>query len=69
MWDNDEIQFTRLVAEINAIGLSQEDKQALCDSMDLEPAELEELFVRAEKNWETFKLAATKERNRSRNDH
>lgn len=54
-WNDNSIQFPRLLAEIAAIGLSREDKDALCASMDLEPAELEELFVRAEKEFEQMK--------------
>lgn len=54
-WLNDNIQFTRLLAEISALGLSQEDKEAICASMDLEPDELESLFIRAEKQWEEIK--------------
>lgn len=55
IWDDDIIQFTRLLAEISYLGLSREDTDALCESMDLEPGELESLFVRAEKRFELIK--------------
>ena len=55
-WKDDRIQFARLLAEISAIGLCPEDKQAICESMDLEPAELEALFSRAEASWEEIKV-------------
>ena len=54
MWDNDLIQFARLLCEIAA---TQEnfDAAPLVESMDIDPAELNELFDRAHDVWEKFK--------------
>lgn len=53
-WENDFIQFARLLNEIRA---TQEDfdEEALCDEMDLEPSDIDELFDRAMIVWETAK--------------
>ena len=55
VWHDDNVQFTRLLAEISYLGLDQTAKTALCESMDLEPAELESLLIRAEKAFERLK--------------
>lgn len=55
IWDNDEIQFPRLLAEIFAIGLDQHQKLLIRVSMNLESSQLDELFQRAEQRWETIK--------------
>ena len=48
IWNNSAIQFPRLLAEINAcVDISEKDIQALCESMDLDIAEVDELFERA----------------------
>lgn len=49
-WNNDSIQFPRLIAEIIA---TQEklDIPALCESMDISVDELDELFERAQQAW------------------
>lgn len=52
-WNNDTLQFPRLLAEISA---TQElDMQALADSMDLSLDEVNELFDRAGEVWEGIK--------------
>jgi hypothetical protein len=55
LWSDDSIQFTRLVAEIAAMGLADEDRAELCGRLDLEGEELQELFQRAETTWEQMK--------------
>ena len=57
LWDDDLTQFARLIAEINAIDLTAQQHQDLCTSMDLEPHELNELFVRAHERFEASKRA------------
>lgn len=53
VWDNNLVQFARLLAEINA---TQEiDRDALLESMDILPSELDELFDRAHDVWEKAK--------------
>lgn len=54
LWDNDLIQFARLLDEIRA---TQEnlDYDSLCESMDLEPDDIDELFERAMKVFERAK--------------
>ena len=56
MWDNNLVQFARLLCEIVA---TQEDfdSDALCYSMDLEAADLDDLFDRAHNVWESAKEA------------
>ncbi len=55
LWQNDYIQFTRLLAQILAVGLSEETLDELCDSMDLERSEVYELLVRAQVKWDAIK--------------
>lgn len=53
LWEDNSIQFPRLIAEIMA---TQElDFTTLCESMDLSPDDLEELFDRAHYAWERAK--------------
>lgn len=54
VWDRDEVQFPRLLAEIMA---TQEDLdlEILAESMDLELALVSELFDRAQHEWELVK--------------
>jgi len=55
-WRDDAIQFPRLLAEIvGTLSLTEEQKQALCDSMDLEWAQIEELLNRAQETWDARK--------------
>lgn len=55
-WGNDEIQFARLIEELNAVGaFTDEVVQGLCVSMDLEPGHIEELIDRATVKWEGAK--------------
>ncbi|VWC52672.1 hypothetical protein BLA13014_08020 [Burkholderia aenigmatica] len=57
LWDRDDIQFPRLLAEIMA---TQEnlDMSALAESMDLSVEEVSSLFDRADKAWEMIKAEA-----------
>lgn len=54
LWERDEVQFPRLLAEISATQDSL-DVAALADSMDLSEQEVNELFERADTAWETQK--------------
>tara|TARA_R100000234_G_scaffold114746_1_gene90127 strand:+ start:120 stop:320 length:201 start_codon:yes stop_codon:yes gene_type:complete len=57
-WNNDLIQFARLICEINATQpqpFGNLDCAALCSEMDLEQDEVNELFERAHEVWEDFK--------------
>lgn len=53
-WENDSIQFARLLAEISATQDSL-NMEALADSMDLSIEEVNELFDRADVAWERIK--------------
>lgn len=57
-WEDDSIQFPRLLAEIIA---TQEnlDIEALAKEMDLTSIQVDELFERAQMKWDAIK-AATK---------
>jgi hypothetical protein len=46
-WENNEIQFPRLLAEVRGV-LTREQMKDLCVSMDLSPSQVEELFQRAD---------------------
>ena len=55
-WENDHVQFTRLVAEIGTnVEISESDRKALCDSMDITDTELNQLFNRAQNHFEEIK--------------
>jgi hypothetical protein len=54
-WENDRIQFPRLLAEIKAVGLTADQSRGLCLSMDITLDELCELLDRAEEEWERIK--------------
>lgn len=58
LWDVDDVQFPRLLAEIHAVGLKPGQVEGLCVSMDLGAEQLAELFARAEKKWEAAKALA-----------
>lgn len=61
LWERDEIQFPRLLAEI----LATQDKldlQALAASMDLSVEQVSSLFDRANAAWETFQAKSLPER-------
>lgn len=55
MWNNNTVQFVRLLAEINAAGLVEETYQLLEESMDLPRTRIKEIFDRAEASWEAIK--------------
>ena len=52
-WDDDLIQFARLISEIEATQTL--DIDALCESMDLSPADVTEIIDRAQSRWEGLK--------------
>ena len=49
------IQFSRLITELAMVQTGGVDIKALCDSMDLQPSEVDELFERARQRWEEAK--------------
>lgn len=53
-WEDNAIQFPRLLAEIMATQ-DNLDADALCEAMDITREELDELFDRAQAAWETIK--------------
>lgn len=54
-WADDSIQFPRLLAELNAVGLDAEQMKMLAESMDLEWGQIDEIFDRALTAWEKQK--------------
>lgn len=58
LWDNDLIQFARLLAEITATQ-DNLDMTALAESMDLKIADVKELFERAQADWNLAKGLAS----------
>lgn len=55
LWQKNDIQFPRLLAEIHALGLTDTQKFLLAKSMDLEPEQIDELLNRAEAEFERLK--------------
>ena len=56
LWAANNIQFPRLLAEICATQpMDRFDWDALCEGMDLELHEVDELFDRAQDEWEDIK--------------
>ena len=56
VWNDDSIQFPRLLAEVYAIVMFTDDQlDELSESMDLPRERLYELFERAETKWEAIK--------------
>jgi hypothetical protein len=55
IWRDDSIQFPRLLAEIMAVGLTDEQCNNLETSMDIDQDQLLELFDRAQTEWEEIK--------------
>lgn len=51
----DSVQFPRLLAEINAMGLDDEQYRWLEESMNLSRREIDGLLARAEIEWERLK--------------
>ena len=55
-WDNNTIQFPRLIAELQMAGaFTTEVMEALKDSMDLQESDIDELIARAEVLWDKIK--------------
>lgn len=55
-WQNNGIQFARLIAELEATELLNEHYvKELADSMDLEPSQVEEIVERAKTVWDEIK--------------
>ncbi len=67
-WLDDRVQFARLLAEIRAAGLNDEQFDLLSESMDLDRERVLELFDRAERAWEKAKPDANVSRRTSQED-
>lgn len=49
LWKNDNIQFTRLLAEIaGCVNITKKDMKKLCENMDLTEDEVNQIFDRAQ---------------------
>jgi hypothetical protein len=56
IWNDNNLQFPRLLAEIVAtVNISPRDRDALLESMDITEDELDELFDRAQTEFENIK--------------
>ena len=62
LWDNDAVQFPRLLAEIRAIGLTSTQYSELACEMDLSRDKIDELLERAETEWQAHKERFFKEK-------
>jgi hypothetical protein len=56
-WNNDNIQFPRLLAELRAQGLTPEQYEFLNESMDVDRDQVDEILERAEEVWQQIKDA------------
>lgn len=57
-WRNDSIQFPRLIAELMAAGaFTPEVISSLCDQMDLDADQIDEVIDRAQTVWDHIKEA------------
>jgi hypothetical protein len=54
-WNNESVQFARLLSEISAAGIDWEMMNSLCQSMNTTQAEIEGILYRAEEKWELIK--------------
>jgi len=54
-WNNNHLQFARLLSEIRAMGLTAEQSEQLKQSMRLHQDEIDEVFDRAQLEWERAK--------------
>ena len=55
-WNNNSIQFPRLLAEIHMVGdLTDEQMQAIAESMSLNVVEVREIFDRAAEEFDEMK--------------
>lgn len=54
-WLNDAIQFPRLLAEIHAMGLHEDQIESLATEMDLPIGAVYELLDRATEEWDRIK--------------
>ena len=54
-WDNNYLQFARLLDEIRCLGLSTEQYDTLMEAMDLGYEDIDELFERAALEWHRAK--------------
>lgn len=57
-WNNNEIQFARLLSELVAVGVEQETLDRAAESMDLDPFEVQELLARVDERFEEAKEEA-----------
>lgn len=55
LWENDHLQFIRLLSELKTAGLTATQTANLKKSMDISSEELTELFDRAEEEFEHWK--------------
>jgi hypothetical protein len=55
MWKRDDVQFPRLLAEIRATVDTSHYEKDLLEGMDLTAEQLDELFDRAQREWECVK--------------
>lgn len=55
-WNDNSIQFPRLIAELEAVGaFTPQVTESLCESMDLTVDEISELVDRAQAKWDEIK--------------
>ena len=60
MWFNDRVQFPRLLAEINAVGLTDAQVKAVAESMDVNVSMVRDLLRRAERALDRIKRDRSK---------
>ena len=58
-WENNSIQFPRLLAEIQQVGLTDEQYRKLELEMDLRPKDIDWIFGQAIEAWDEIKSEVT----------
>jgi hypothetical protein len=56
LWNNDTVQFARLISELEAAGaFTNNVVETLCESMDLSVGEIDEIVERAQNSFDEVK--------------
>ena len=56
-WENNELQFMRLIAELETTGVFTADAVAkVAEEMDVSPSDVAELIDRAQTGWDDIKI-------------
>jgi hypothetical protein len=60
VWKDDRFQFMRLLGVLAKIDYTPEQYTAICDAMEIPAESIDEIFGRAAKQWDAYKLTIPK---------